>query len=48
MANITSVVAEIAFKVAVITSSGAKITFAVSEIAFKVPVITSAMNYLDV
>ena len=39
----SSVVAEIAFKVAVMPSSVAKITFAVSEITFKVPVITSSM-----
>ena len=43
LANITFVVVEIAFKVAVMTSSVAKITFAVAEIIFKVPVITSSM-----
>ena len=37
------VVAEIAFKVAVMTSSVAKISFFVAEITFIVPVITSSL-----
>ena len=39
VAKITFVVAEITFKVAVITSSVVKITFVVTEIIFKVAVV---------
>ena len=41
--NITFVVAEITFKVVVITSSVAKITFVVAEITFQVVVIISSV-----
>ena len=40
--SLALVVAEIAFKVALMTSSVAKIIFLVAEITFKVPVITSS------
>ena len=40
VAKITFVVAEITFKLVVITSSVVKITFVVAEITFKVAVIT--------
>ena len=43
MTNTTLVVAEITFKVAVITSSVANITFVVAEITFKVAVVTSSV-----
>ena len=43
MANIKFALAEMTFKVAVITSSVAKITFVVDEITFKVVVITSSV-----
>ena len=43
MAKITSVKANIIFKVDVITSSVVKITFLVAEITFKVAIITSSM-----
>ena len=41
--SLAFVVAEIAFKVAVMTSSVAKISFFVAEITFKVSVITSSV-----
>ena len=41
--KIAFMVAEITFKLAVVTSSVAKITFVVNEILFKVAVITSSM-----
>ena len=41
--SISFVVAEITFKVAMMTASVAKITLAVSEMTFKGPVITSSM-----
>ena len=43
MAKITFVVAEITFKVVVITSSGDKITFVVVYIIFRVVVIISSV-----
>ena len=44
MANINFVVAEMTFKVAVITSSVVKITFVVAEKTFKVTVISSSVD----
>ena len=43
MDKITFVVAEITFKVAIITSSLAKITFVVAEITLRMAVITSSV-----
>ena len=43
VANISFVMADITFQVAVIFSSVAKITFVVAEITFKVDVITSSV-----
>ena len=43
LTKITIAMAEITFKVAVITSSVAKITFVVAEITFKVAMITSSV-----
>ena len=44
MAKIIFVVAEITFKVAVVTSSLDKISFVVDETIFKVVVITSSVS----
>ena len=46
-ANITFVVPEITFKVAVITSPVVKIIFEVAEIIFKVAVITSSVDKIS-
>ena len=47
VANITFVVLEITFKVAVITSRVVKIIFVVAEITFKVAVITSSVDKIS-
>ena len=47
MAKITYIMAEITFKVAVVTSTVTNITFVVNETTFKVALITSSDNFFS-